>query len=384
MRRFLPLVLILALAGCKSETPEESGSAAPSAAPALGPAAMGMLLDEAEGLRFIRVDPDRAADQREETLAKLAGVHGKVQVSWAPSGTEAIVWRGRSFEDPPVPAAAWQVNWGASPAATPAPFTLPTGGDLEEVGYDPQGRPVALLLQSTENYKEPKKDAKGQYLEFEGKRYDVPEGQEGLQVLAHAFTYEAGGWKRTETVQTTTGWDYGAGTKALAAAKTLGARTSAILDSLPEWGDVKDPKRMAALNAIAKPKDDAGEGWASLPGDPPLFGWTTSIEFTYLTNRLVMDVDGKPQALSGLDAPEPTEGDNGFGKGLRSVTAFRHGPLLLVTDRYVGTHPRLLDLASRGVKFSSDAASAAVFWPGAGELVATPEPSAEPEASASP
>jgi hypothetical protein len=95
-----------------------------------------------------------------------------------------------------------------------------------------------------------------------------------------------------------------------------------------------------------------------------------------------MDVDGKPQLLSGLDAPAAAI-DSSFGKGLRSVTAFRRGPLMLVADRYDGGHPRLVDLASRGIRFSSDKAAAAVFWPAAGELVATPEPSAAPADEAS-
>ena len=37
----------------------------------------------------MRHDPDQAAEQREETMARLPGVHGKAHVAWAPSGSEA-------------------------------------------------------------------------------------------------------------------------------------------------------------------------------------------------------------------------------------------------------------------------------------------------------
>lgn len=378
MRHFVPLVLLLALVGCKPEEPAPSTEPTPRA---MGPATLAMLLDEAEGLRLVRHDPDQAVEKREETLAKLPAVHGGADVAFVPGRDEAIVWRGQGYDDPPTPEGLWHVTWGAAPKVEV--LKGPGMGKLNDVGYDAQGRPTALVLDEPEPYVEPKKDAKGEFRMFEGKRYDFEAGAEGLKVLAHAYTWEGGAWKRSETIQTTSGWDYGMGVKALKAYTGLAPRTNEMLDGHPPLVEITDPKRLSALKKLS-PRDVEGEGdaWQTLPGDPPLHIFTVSAEFVMLSSRIAVDVNGEPQALGGLEAPAEAEESMMMGKGQRAITLERRGPLLLVADIGNGRHPRLVDLATRDMRFSSDRASAAVFWPAATAPV--PVPAASAAASAAP
>lgn len=72
---------------------------------------------------------------------------------------------------------------------------------IDEVGFDSQGAVVAILTDIYEDRK-PEKDAQGQFLLFEGKRYAIPAlespDDEAWPGLALAYRLEADGWKRIE------------------------------------------------------------------------------------------------------------------------------------------------------------------------------------------
>jgi hypothetical protein len=127
--------------------------------------------------------------------------------SWNRAGTEGLVFSVPVGEG--TRPRLWRVDFAAKAAKRIDLTGLPRDpGEqglrapiVEEVGFDGQGHVVAIVADMYQDRK-PEKDAQGQFLLFEGKRYPVPaastEDEEGWPGLALAYRLEAGGWKRIE------------------------------------------------------------------------------------------------------------------------------------------------------------------------------------------
>ncbi|WP_426750523.1 hypothetical protein [Myxococcus sp. Y35] len=134
-------------------------------------------------------------------------------VSWSPDGKQGLVFTWPSGEGE-VPR-AWRVDVDAKSGQPLDLKTLPGGNSAGEpnepyvsrLGFDAQGRPVALVYVAFEA-KAIKKGA----LTFAGESFPVPPGP-GVPGLALAFRLEDGGWKRIEAkvnrVQEDTTSDHG-------------------------------------------------------------------------------------------------------------------------------------------------------------------------------
>lgn len=377
--RFLLVLAALPALACAPEEPRDAASPAPSAAASqaasLGPSTLAYFEPVPDAMGWIRLDPDRPEGDaaRREVLAFLPMTDATPHAAWRADGRKALIWYDtNTLEDAtPPPPQLWEVDVAAK---TKVALPRPAAGQLDGLGYDAQGRAIALTGPDWRNVTDPKADKKGRYFLFEGKRYDVPTDREGQAVLVHAFALQPDNtWKRIETMVSDTGWDMAMGSKRLAAAEGLGARTPDLLTSHPDTAE-PDAKTRAALEALVPAtvkatKAQEGE-WALLaPSAGRLAVWQEQGgEFLHATERVVFTQD--PVALvPGLAIPAPAasakaliQGGEGA-SGLRAVAAQVRGDRLLVSDAHDGEHPRLIDLPSRKLVFESDLARGVVFWP---------------------
>lgn len=360
------------------------------AAPAWGPSSLSFFEPAPEGLAWVRFDPDAAGEGgtkgRRALITTIPTTGGTPDVAWRADGGRALVWQAPRFDEvagAERPATIWDVDV-ASGAKTEVP--VPPAGKLDQLGFDAAGRAIALV-EAEWAEGSVKQDAKGRYLEHEGRRVDVPADMlEGLPILVHAFelTPERT-WKALETIASDTGWDYASGVKRLAAAATLGARTPGLLSSHPDTEDLTDKAALAPLEALAPRTRGREDGnWAKLvPSDGRVAVWLEQAgEFMHATELLAFTTE-PPALVPHLAIPSPAakamiSGEGGT--GARGTAPQVRGDRLLVADAWDGEHPRLIDLATRQLLFSSDVARATVFWPETG-AAATAGPSATPTAA---
>jgi hypothetical protein len=231
------------------------------------------------------------------------------------------------------------------PAGVVTPLSLPTFA-LEELGVDDTG----VLALSLDEVKDEEVVA-GKTV-VDGKEVKLEPVSEGLVALAHAWRPDGAGWKRVETKQTTTGWDYGAGVRLLDAYKAFGPGSAELLDA--HAGDAGEAdEALQKVLAPFKPKVGADEGTWGVWGTAParLFAWRFTAEFTYSTGLVV------------LEGTAPTPAPKvGFTDG--ELVAIRtRGPFALVSSSHAGAHPRLYDAGKGTLVWSSDTARAVSFWP---------------------
>lgn len=119
-------------------------------------------------------------------------------VSWSADGKQGLVFTWPSGEGE-VPR-AWRVDLGAKSGQPLDLKSLPGGTGpsapdkpyVSRLGFDAQGRPVALVVLAY-GKRAPKKGV----ITFEGEQFTAPKGP-GVPWLALAYRLEDGGWKRVE------------------------------------------------------------------------------------------------------------------------------------------------------------------------------------------
>lgn len=340
------ILLSLLLVGCAGPTTT-----------VLGPYSLSLFETAGDGLAWQRVDPDKALDARVQVLATLPGASGSPYVAWRKDLGAALTWIHPGYDADAKATPAWEVDLAGGTGAKP--LGLPTtGGTVLDVGYDAAGLPLALTMELHNPVQEPLRDVRGTYLMYGSMRFDIPEGRDGIPVIVHAFRRDAAGtWSLIETGLSSTGWDFAQGVSSLAAAKTLGLRSNAMLESGNEFKSVTDKALLPELMRLKPPEAQDGDEWVRFEA-APVFSWTVIGDFAHPTSRLAMlDETGAPQALP--DTP-----------GRMIAAGFREGRML-VSDASDGKHPRLFELKTRGVVYSSETASGVTFWP-------TPEPTVKP------
>lgn len=355
------------VAGCKKETPVKAPppvEAAPvkrspfEVVPA-GDAVLSVFEPTDGGCQWRRLDAvsGASATVAEFPVANCLGA----RVSWSATGQLAAAWfdprtvqhagyggtdvPSSGYVDETSPADAkdrvWLVTL-ASGALREVPSFPPT--DVEALGLDAKG---ALHVLGTETLSD-EAIAAGK-VSIDGKTLALTPVTEGLPALAHAWRLENGGWKRVETVQTTTGWDYAQGAQALELAHALGPQSSTLLESRPHSDDDLEEALAAKLAAFA-PKGNEGE-WRPVGAAPTrAFVWCVSGEFIEATGLVVFE-----SALSKAEGMGFTAGD--------LVSHTPKGPALLSAGSIAGTHPRLFNRATRKLIWSSNTARAVTFWP---------------------
>lgn len=344
----------LLVSACKSKSPEAAPAPAPAPAPtptarpAEPPAVADdtLSLAQPEGGKCKWVRLDAASGARRDVLTFEGGCE-HAQFAWSPDGRQGAVLQPFGDARPP---RAWMVDF-LSGQGTALP--LPDVGRATELGFDAEGRPVALVAHPAERVEE-----KGQaFFLFEGKKYPVAL-QEGDFGLAHAYRREGTAWKRVETQVSSFGTDDASGTAVLGLAKKLGPTTKLDPAAGPRSERVS-PEEQEALDAIVPPGDLVGahgedieptQVWVrvSLPGGP-LYLKEEPGEVVSQSVPLRWRVGGKLVEPEKLALPADA-----------SIELATRGPMLLVTsDKAV----RLYDAKQHKLLLSLDGAYLPRFWP---------------------
>jgi hypothetical protein len=323
----------LLLAGCKSSKDSEPAPQPQATAPAPKPAAPAPAPTPAPvsdaTLSYLEDSPDKKCRWVQHTppgepktvFTLPIDCSSAGGMAWKADGSEALVF---SLGDK---AQVWRVDLATGKST---PLSLPTRGAFGTIGFDAQGRPVALMdelyLEGTDTPPTLKvvetgkgEDATKQFL-FEGQRYDL--ALDGIPGLSHAFRLEAGGaWTRFETKSSSYEWDYAASYRVLDAFDAM-APTVEKLEAFARR-EVKpvpeDAPDFAALGAVREPSD-AGS-WQQLEtAAGPLYVWE--------------DASGELPSLTG---PVRIRGEKGLvePEGLSTndeLSVFVRGDLVLLTS----------------------------------------------------
>lgn len=363
--RTLSLSCLVVLCACSKKPavvePAVDAGAAPVALERPAPTSPSTLsiLEPVDGKCVWRQE-DPVAGKR-VVLTSFPGSCVGARLAWTADASQAVVW----FDPHLVQSAGYFSQTSTPPgypdetvdeAAKPrwflvAPRTGKTeaftvaevkNAELMELGLTAKGEVLALFTESI---------AEGaKRVTVGSETFDVTTIEEGIPVLVHAYRREGAEWKRVETKLSSDGWDYALGVAALDAFRTLGPRSTQLLESHAQ-GDSAEGEVLTALkkHAPKKAKSEDDGHWIFLgAGGTRVYVWEVSGEFVHTTGLVV--ANDQPLAELGF-----TDGD---------LVALRSsGAHLLISNSNVGTHPRLYELPSGKLVYRSDTARAVTFWP---------------------
>jgi hypothetical protein len=287
----------------------------------------------------VRRDP---IGKREEFVAGLDAACEMGAVAWSPRRDQGLAVLQRDTPGGGTEPAIFRVTFAGQKVEK---LSAPTPGEIGDFGWDAQGGLWVLTLQSFEGTPTE--------LEFQGKKFPIREGLDGLPALAHAFGPAGEGWSVAATVVTSEGADYALGVHALEVSKGLGPRSKNALDAPTAGTPVEDAALVAKLAAAApETASDEGGEWRRLPVSAgEAFVWMSSGEFLYPTGRVVF-MKGGAAAPATDAALEPTDAS--------SVMA--RGAFVLVT-RPDGNRARLYDARTGALVTAVEDGTGVVFWP---------------------
>jgi hypothetical protein len=354
----LPLVLCL----CGRRTAWAHSDAPPRAATVKVPPnspTLSVLEPEGGGCVWRRLDPVAG---RSGVVATFEGDCFGARVSFAMDGSRAAVW----FDPSTFHEAVLYASYGPRPRwpdeqpresmqtslcdVTVATghvrrLPLPKTRGLAEVAYGPKGLLAFTVADLTQV------ERTEQRVVVDGKAIAVPPTQEGEPAVARAWREAEGRWKPVETKVTTRYACDARDFHALDAAARLGPRSGAILSSRALTGTPPESFRQA-LEHERLPTD--GDEWAALAeAAAPVFVLMAAAGEGVHTTSLIRLANGES-----IETPQHLDYAGGE---LVSVTC--RGPYLLVAGVASGTHPRLYDVTTRTLVWTSDTARAVTFWP---------------------
>jgi hypothetical protein len=383
----------LLLAGCKSnkdaEPAPKAEATAPAAKPAPAPAPTPAAISDAT-LSYLEDSPDKKCrwvqhtpPAEPKTVFTFAADCSSASLAWNADGREALVFSSGS-KKPDV----WRVDL-ATGKGTPL-ASLPSRGDFGTIGFDAQGRPVALMdelyMEGTDTPPSLKveetgtgEDAKKQFV-FEGQRYDL--AMDGIPGLSHAFRLEGGKWTRFETKSSSYEWDYAAGYRALDAFDAMAPTAEKLQEHERELAkDVpEDSPDATALRAVrgssgtgsegeGEGETDSGGSWKQLQtAAGPLYLWEdASNELPALTGPVRIRGD------KGLVEPAGLTITGGLSVDVR-------GDLVLLgyTEESGKPVTRLWNAKTKALVVSLFNKNLVTFWPKPSGAASTPAPVAGP------
>lgn len=360
------LVAALLLAGCKSNKDKEPvPQAAAPTAPATKPPAPAPVQAPVSDATLSYLEPSADAKCRwvqhtppaePKVVFTLPSACGDVGVAWKTEGQEALAYARRSGEGQK--SEAWRVDL-ATGTSTPVP--LPTQGQFGTIGFDTQGRVVALMDDLYDEESAPahlkmvtvgKGDDAKKQLVFEGQRYDA--ALDGVPGLAHAFRLEGGAWKRFETKSSSYDWDYAAGYRMLDAYDALAPTAEKLREGAREAIKpvLEDSPAFAALNALPPPSEAGGWRWLETVGGPLYLWEDEGGELASLTG---------PVLIQGAEGPVEPEGLKVTG----GVSVDVRGELVLLGSSDDAGRPQgwLWNARTKKVLASFSGKESVTFWP---------------------
>jgi hypothetical protein len=284
---------------------------------------------------------------------------GAAEMAWSPDASKGLI---KASLDSGPGFRLWLVDV-VKRKGTPLPLAgLPEPKEPKEheepvvdrVSFDPQGRPVALVVYVlVVNQPETGPDGK-RFISFEGQRYPVVEGP-GYPALVMAYRLEGGRWKRIE-LKSTSSWF-----TALKTARTLQPVTTPSgleLDQsqkLPPGAPAQKLLHAAFPDMKSGFKEAAGD-WMRLatPGGPLYYrmepegdGYTPTVPVRWERGGKLVPVEGVPE----------TQGT--------SVSFQLQRDLLLISMEGgdAGRKTLLLDVRTKKPLLSLEGISAPVLWP---------------------
>jgi len=356
----LTLVAWLAAGAC-AQAPTENPRPTPPPKPKV---TLSVLEPSGGTCEWRRVEPGRNAD----VVAKFGGDCVGGRVAWSPNGSQALVWFDPALSSGTILLAGNRPDAAPPTAAAPATILprlwliallsgqqrslpVPPIGVLKASAFDPQGRPMALTMQTVSVPESQPVHS----LKFEGREFSLDPDLDGIPVLVHAYRLTADDrWQRVETKASTTGSDMAPEVHVLKAARGLSVRSTELLSPHLEAPAVEAAPLLAQLREAAPeliPGDEGG--WVQVASRPArVLVWRADVEFTFATGRLFF--------LSGDRLVAPPQLD----RSAKDIVAVMvRDPYVLVATDTVGTHPRLYDLNSLQLLFKSDTAWATTYWP---------------------
>jgi hypothetical protein len=225
------------------------------------------------------------------------------QLAWSHDGRKgAVLVRAEEAR----PGRAWTVDLGTGQGTA---LPLPEVGLTTELGFDPQGQPVALSA----HYERPgltppeRVEENGQAaFVFEGQKYPILL-QDGTVGLAHAWRREGTAWKRVETRVASYEWDLADETSGLELAKKMGPNTVIAAGKAPESERVSE-EQAAALDASVSAKSPGTGEWGRLnTAGGPVYHWQEQVEYLVPATPVRWEVGGKLVEPEQLALPDGSE-----------------------------------------------------------------------------
>lgn len=370
----LPCLLGAALlvSACKKSQETAPATPAPDAAAPAKPAELAPVVDDSlsfvekagDQCKWVRLD---AVAGTRKTVFSFAGPCQLAQLAWSHDGRKGAVLQTFEDERPP---RAWTVELATGQGTA---LTLPGVGRTTELGFDPEGRPVALVahheIPNTQAPERVEENGQASFV-FEGQKYPI-NIQDGEPGLAHAYRREGDAWKRVETLVTSYGWDMAGETQILESAKRLGPNTRLEAQAGVESENASDQETAALEKTVAKkqaePSGAEGEeeepSWARFStAGGPVYYREKQVENVIPSLPLRWNVGDKLAEPEKLALPEGA-----------AISLATRGNVLLVTSNEA---VRLYDVKQKKQVVSLNGVSQAGFWPRPGAASARPTASA--------
>lgn len=364
------LAVTLALAGCKSNnapaaTKDTAAAATTAAAPAANKAPAPVPASVPAISYLKQVDTEQCQWIRQPVSGAPTPVFNfnadctRTLVSWSPDGKQGVV-----FTWPVGPGAqprVWRVDFAAKTGAPMDLKGLPgtTGAQgpdkpyIEKVGFDAQGRPVALVSDVyTDRPLEKGKNGE-KFMSFEGERFPVGEVKpDTAPGLALAYRWEDSGWKRFETKASIYEGDDSPGINALDAAKAL-----TFVQRPPPSKELPGKEASVSSGKLLEsslPEQKDGM-WMTLPTPGGMLHYRASNlgdDTLVPTAPVRWEQDGKLLELEGLKA-----------KDTDSIGLQLRGELLLISVWSDPNPAYLFDTRTKKNLLSVTGAQSAALWP---------------------
>jgi hypothetical protein len=361
----------LVLVGCKpntssaatadadaaSQAPSKAPAPAPTPAPASAPALSYLKPAGPEKCEWVRQPLPSGAPTRVFTFDAACA---QSELAWSPNGKEGLVFYRPEAEG--AQPRIWRVDFTAKSGKRVELKGLPVlaarGTDkpfIEQLGFDAQGRLVALVSDIYANRK-PQKDKSGnRFILFENQRYPV-EKSASSPGLALAYRLEGSDWKRFETKVSTYEPETAPGINALDAAKSLASIPTP--NPLPEGtpGQEASESTTKMLDA-ALPQQDKASKWMALPTPGGTLLYRGAVDYSdesfYPAAPARWEQDGKLVELAGLKAKD----------GDRLGFQLQDGLLILFVLGEDSRSAHVYDTRTKKNLASVQGVELATFWP---------------------
>ncbi|AKJ04082.1 hypothetical protein ATI61_101823 [Archangium gephyra] len=292
------------------------------------------------------------------TLFTFDGACGQSVLAWSPNGKEGLVLHRPEAEG--AQPRLWRVDFttksGKRLALVGLPVLATRGPDkpfIEQVGFDAQGRPVALVSNIYANRKLEKDKSGKRFILFENQRYPV-EKSVSSPGLALAYRLEGSDWKRFETKVSTYEPETAPGINALDAAKAL----APVPAPLPEGTPGQEASESAAkMLDAALPQQDKASKWMALPTPGGTLLYRGAVDYSdesfYPAAPARWEQDGKLVELAGLKAKD----------GDRLGFQLQDGLLIIFVLGEDSRSVHVYDTRTKKNLASVQGVESAAFWP---------------------